>query len=76
LLDEQIKKSCLNNDLVTENIQLQQTFGQPPNQNGDLLHMTMPKESLRTIHSFKPFLQTSTADEKLALLKNSSILKL
>ena len=36
----------------------------------------MPKESFKITHSFKSFLQNKNADQKLALIKNSSILKL
>jgi len=36
----------------------------------------MPKETFRQLHGAKPFLALSSAAEKLAVLKDTSILKL
>ena len=39
------------------------------------LELRMPRDSIKMIQSFKPFLENSTAEEKLSLLTKSSFIK-
>ena len=66
----------MDKDIFTETLQLQQTLGQPPNPQGEFIRISIPKESFKYMHGFRPYFAYSTAEEKLAFLKNSSALKL
>ena len=60
----------------TERINLQQMpnngYRGPDDQ---YVELNMPKQLLKLLHGFKPFLEESTADQKLYFLKETSVAK-
>jgi hypothetical protein len=59
--------------MVSETIQLSQNS--LASQPGPVVKLEMSKLSLRQIQSFKPFLECSTPEQKLAVLTKTSVFK-
>ncbi len=67
--DEQFKKNALNMCIQNETIQLNN--GSEPSH----VNLVMPKEAMRQLQSFKPFLESATPSQKLDLLTKTSVIR-